>query len=272
MLSLISLLYLLTGTVAGLLAGLFGIGGGLVIVPLLIFVFSFDPTGFHPDRVSHVAIASSLATICFTSIASARQHIIQSPIDWRDVQWLVPGLLVGAVLGALIAGQLDGKTLSIAIGVFAILTALQMSLHRIKEEQVMRYAGPRLLPIGCTIGVASSIFGVGGGSITVPFLSWAGRSIHQAIATSAACTVPIAFAATLTYALLTDPSYDQPFSTGYIYWPAVLAIVLTSVPSAWVGARAAKKLPPVLLKRLFAGYLLIISIYLIGPAYAPALY
>ncbi|UUQ62646.1 sulfite exporter TauE/SafE family protein [Pseudomonas fuscovaginae UPB0736] len=248
------LLYLLLGACAGVLAGLFGVGGGIIIVPVL--VFSFTLQGFDNSILTHLAVGTSLATIIFTSINTIRGHHRRGAVRWPIFTWMALGILLGAGLGALTAKAIDGPNLQKIIGIFALIVSVQMALG-------LQPKGRREIPgklglglAGAVIGWASAIFGIGGGSLTVPFLTWRSLPMQQAVATSSACGLPIAVASTLSFIWLGwhDPLLPE-HSLGFIYLPALLGIALTSMFFARFGVQLAHKLSPLLLKRLFAGLL-----------------
>ena len=244
-------LYLVLGAIAGILAGLFGVGGGIIIVPVL--VFSFTAQGFAPEVLTHLAVGTSLATIVFTSINSIREHNRRGAVQWNLFVWLAPGILAGAAVGGVTAALIQGPILQKIIGVFAICVALQLALNLPPKNSRPLPKRPELIAAGGIIGWASAIFGIGGGSVTVPFLVWRSVSIQQAVATSAACGFPIAFAGAVVFMSTGWHESQLPeWSLGFVYLPAVLGIALTSMFFARFGARLAHRLPPLLLKRLFA--------------------
>ena len=249
------LLYLLLGAAAGVLAGLFGVGGGLIIVPVL--VYSFQAQGFAPEVLTHMAVGTSLATIAFTSINSIRAHQRRGAVRWEIVRWLTLGILGGSVRGGLTASWLHGDLLQKVIGVFAISMAAQMTFN-LQPKASGGVPGKAGLGVaGTLIGWASAIIGIGGGSLTVPFLSWRSVPMQQAVATSAACGLPIAVASALSFIWLGQGEAQLPdWSLGFVYLPAVLGIAATSMFFARFGAQLAHKLSPLLLKRLFALQLL----------------
>ena len=253
------LLYIVLGACAGVLAGLFGVGGGMIIVPVL--VFSFTAQGFDPGVLTHLAVGTSLATIIFTSINSVREHQRKGAVRWPVFTWMTLGILLGAGLGSLTAASIQGPMLQKIIGVFAILVALQMSLD-LKPKASRDVPGkPGLTLAGVVIGWASAIFGIGGGSLTVPFLTWRSVPIQQAVATSAACGLPIALAGALSFMVVGWHDEHLPdWSLGFVYLPALVGIALTSMFFARFGARLAHKLSPRLLKRLFALLLLVVGL------------
>jgi uncharacterized protein len=253
------LLYLLLGAGAGVLAGLFGVGGGIIIVPVL--VYSFTLQGFDPSILTHLAVGTSLATIIFTSINAVREHHRLGAVRWAIFIWMTVGILVGAGFGALTAKAIAGPHLQKIIGVFAVLVALQL-LAEFKPKASRGVPGKVGLTLaGTFLGWASAIFGIGGGSLTVPFLIWRSVPMQQAVATSSACGFPIAVASALSFMVLGwhDPRLPA-HSLGFIYLPALLGIALTSMIFARFGARLAHKLSPRLLKRMFAMLLLCVGI------------
>ncbi len=251
--------YLVLGALAGTVAGLFGIGGGLLIVPVLIF--SFQAQGMSAEVLTHAAVATSLATIVITSISSTLAHNKKRAVRW-DIFWpLAFGILFGAVLGVNTAVQLPGAWLQIALGCFALVVAVQMALNLKPDAGETAVSKPGLSGAGVVIGWASSIFGIGGGTLTVPYLSWKRVVMQQAVATSAACGLPIAITAALTNIWVGWHAPGMPeWSAGYIYLPAFVGIVLTSSLFAKVGAKLAHSLPPVLLKRIFALFLVVVGL------------
>lgn len=253
------LLYLLLGAAAGVLAGLFGVGGGIIIVPVL--VLSFTAQGIDPAVLTHLAVGTSLATIVFTSINSVLEHQRKGAVLWPVFTWMTLGILLGAGLGSLTAAAIQGPLLQKIIGVFAIVIAIQMGLE-LKPKAGRAVPGKLgLTAAGGVIGWASAIFGIGGGSLTVPFLTWRSVSMQQAVATSAACGLPIAAASALSFMVIGwgEPQLPE-WSAGFVYLPAMAGIAITSMFFARFGARLAHKLSPRLLKRLFALLLLCVGV------------
>ena len=245
------LLYLLLGAAAGTLAGLFGVGGGIIIVPVL--VLSFTAQGVPTEVLTHLAVGTSLATIIFTSINSVLEHHRKGAVLWPVFAWMTVGILLGAGVGAATAAAIKGPMLQKIIGVFAIIIAIQMALD-LKPKASRDVPGkPGLVGAGGVIGWASAIFGIGGGSLTVPFLSWRSVPMQKAVATSSACGLPIAVASALSFVWLGWGKPELPeWSVGFVYLPALVGIAVPSMFFARFGARLAHKLSPKLLKRLFA--------------------
>ena len=259
------LAYVLTGMLAGLLAGLLGIGGGLVIVPALASLLSRH--GFGVANLMHFAVGTSLATIVATSASSLLAHHRRGSVYWPVVRGLLPGILLGGLGGAWLARQISSPGLGLFFGVFEILVALQLLLG----------AGPapqRRLPraglqglAGMVIGAVSALLGIGGGTLTVPWLVWHRVDIRMAVGTAATIGLPIALAGALGFALGGMQAGERPdYSTGYIYWPAAAGIVLGSVPLAPAGAWLAHYLPRPTLQRGFALVLALIGLKMIHAA------
>lgn len=261
------MLYLATGAVAGFLAGLLGVGGGLVIVPALIFIFT--RAGFAPDYVAHMALGTSLASIVFTSIASLRAHHRRRAVRWPVMRALTPGIVAGTLAGALLATVLSSKFLQAFFVVFVVYVGTQMLLD-FRPPPTRALPGSRgLFAAGGAIGIVSALVGIGGGSLSVPFLSWCNVKLHEAIGTSAALGLPIALAGLVGFAVTGSfVSAPLPFgSIGFIYMPALIGLIAASVVTAPLGAHAAHALPVARLKRLFA-----LVLYLIGARMAWALW
>jgi len=245
------LFYLMVGSIAGLISGLFGLGGGAIIVPLLIF--SFAARGMPHEIITHLAIGTSLATIIFTALSSIYTHHQKQAIRWDIVKTLVPGILLGGVLGGLFAISLDGVLLQLLFGGFLILVALQLLVY---TPQVSGRTLPNFMGMsasGSCIGGVSAVFGIGGGTLTVPLLTFFGVKIHQAVGTAAACGLPIALAATLAYGSATTDVASLPAgSVGFVFLPALLGIIVASLPCARLGALLAHRVNAQKLRKAFA--------------------
>ena len=261
------IIYALTGVGAGFLAGLFGIGGGLVIVSALVWIFTMQ--GFDAAFIPQLAVGTALATIICTSISSLQAHhqrgAVNVPLFWR----LAPGLVIGSLSGAFVATRVDGTTLQLIIGSAAALIALKMAFFSVAARQL---SDPSLLPpklaqtsIGGGIGFVSALFGIGGGSLTVPILAHYGQSMRDAVGTSAACGLPIAVAGAAGFALFAAGSGAQlpDHSLGFVYLPAFAAISVMSVFTARLGAKVAHAIPQAKLKKAFAVLLFCVGVQLI---------
>ncbi len=249
------LFYLLTGVFAGLSAGLLGIGGGLIIVPALYFIL---PQHLSNIPLMHVALATSLASIIFTSISSTWAHHKHKAIDWLKVMQITPGIIIGSFLAGSLSYLISGLFLKKVFAIFELLVAIQM-LRPILPSPHRTLAMPFMLLAGIIIGLISALVGIGGGTLTVPFLYFNGIKLPKAIATSAACGLPIAVFASLGYLLAGWQQLEGAFF-GYIYLPALFGIVVCSILFAPAGAWLAHNLPVPLLKKVFAALLILITI------------
>jgi len=256
------LAYLLTGAVAGLMAGLLGIGGGLVIVPALALLFTAH--GMVDAHLMHVAVGTSLATIVPTSISSLLAHHRRGSVLWPQVQALLPGIVAGGLGGAWLARQISSPGLAGFFGLFECAVAVQLWLAARPAAHRGLPGAPAMAGAGGVIGAVSALLGIGGGTLTTPFLLWNGIDIRHAVGTSAACGLPIAVAGAGGFAFtgLTVMS-GVAWTSGFIYWPAVAGIVLASVPAAPLGARLAHWLPRGVLQRVFALFLLLVGLNMV---------
>ena len=250
----IVLMYVAVGLIAGVLAGLLGVGGGLVIVPMLVFCFTKQ--GIPTDVIMHLALGTSLASIIFTSISSFMSHHRRGAVDWTIVKRIVPGILIGTFAGTFVASGLSTNFLKGFFAVFLYSVATQMVLNK-KPKASRELPGMQgMLGMGGVIGVASALVGIGGGSLSVPFMLWCNVAAHRAIGTSAAIGFPIAIAGAVGYVVNGLNAAQVPaLSYGYIYLPALAGIVCTSVLTAPLGAKLAHALPVDKLKRIFAFFL-----------------
>lgn len=246
--------YVALGAFAGVLAGLLGVGGGLVIVPVLTFIF----TAQHlPEaHILHLALGTSLASIMFTSVSSLRAHHRRGAVEWTVVRRISAGILVGTFAGSWVASQLSTRFLKGFFVVFLYYVAAQMLLN-IKPKAQRQLPGLAAMSgVGGVIGGVSSLVGIGGGTMTVPFLSWCNVAIPRAIGTSSAVGFPIALAGAAGY-LVNGWSADLPqYSLGFVYLPALAGISVASIMTAPLGAKLAHSLPIDLLKKFFALLLL----------------
>lgn len=252
--------FAIIGAVAGYLAGFLGIGGGLVIVPALTWLFLQNPD--TQDHAIHFAVATSLATMLVTSLSSILAHHRRNAILWPTVTSLLAGLLAGAVLGAVLATALEPLRLTLVFAVFALLAGLQLLLSPAihGEKPLPGAAGSNL--VGMVIGSVSSLVGIGGGSMTAPWLMWHGIRAQNAVATAAACGYPIALAGTASFILLGAHEKTQGIALGFVHGPAWLGIALTGALTAPLGAATVHRLSPVLVKRLFGLVLVLIAVRL----------
>ena len=260
---ILAIVCVLTGALAGGLAGLLGVGGGIVIVPALVVLFL--ARGVSPDIAMHLSLGTSLASIAFTSIASICAHHKRGAVRMDLARWLAPGLIVGAALAGFGVRYLDGSLLQTGFGVFAILIGLNLLRASRSESATERPIGAaRLLGGGLAIGVASGLAGIGGGSLSVPFLSYFGTPLLQAIGTAALGGLPIALGGTLGYVIGGWHAPGLPSSAvGFVDLTALCLIVPASMLAAPYGARVAHRLPTQRLRRVFAVFLLIVGVLMI---------
>jgi uncharacterized membrane protein YfcA len=251
------------GIGTGFLAGLLGIGGGMVMVPFLTIILS--ARGVPADLTVKMAIATSMATIIFTSISSVRAHHKRGAVRWDLVKRLAPGIVIGSLVSSLgVFALLKGSVLAIVFGLFVGFSATQMFLDKKPKptRQIPGAAGT--VTAGGVIGFISGLVGAGGGFISVPFMTWCNVAIHNAVATSAALGFPIAVANVAGY-VISGMRVENlpPASFGYIWLPGLVVIALCSVFTAPLGARAAHALPVAKLKRTFASVLYLLAAYML---------
>lgn len=252
---------LVLGSFTGFAAGLLGIGGGMLLVPFLTLLFTWRQ--YPPEQIVKMAIATSLATILFTSVSSVRAHHKRGAVLWPVAYVLAPGILLGSLIGAQIAGRLPTFWLSMVFAVFVGFSAFQMLLDRKPKPTRELPKGAAMFGVGSVIGVISAIVGAGGGFISVPFMVWSNVRIHNAVATSAALGFPIAAAGTIGYVIAGHGVEGLPKGTlGFVYLPALAAIAAASMLTAPLGARVAHSLDTRPLKRVFASLLFLLAGYM----------
>lgn len=254
---------LLIGTLAGLSAGLFGIGGGVLVVPFLGWLFAAHH--FDPKLIMLMAVATSLATALLTSAASARAHYALGNIIWHRVFRLTPSLLLGAICGATLAEFSSPVILrNLFIG-YLFYVSIHMALPKKKTFSSKTISQWLDYPAGFIIGIVSAMLGIGGGTMSVPYLAHNGLEMKNAVATSSTCALPIAASAAISYIALGWADASLPYgSLGYIYLPAFFGIVLTSMLTASMGAKLAHRLPATQLKRYFSLVLFAIALKMAG--------
>lgn len=251
---------LLLGIATGFLAGLLGIGGGMLMVPFITFILTSK--GYPQEYTVKMAVATSLATICFTSLSSVRAHHRRGAVLWPIVRLLTPGILLGSLVGAQVAVALPGKILSVLFAVFVAFSATQMFLDRKPKPSRTLPGSLGTFGMGGVIGMLSSLVGAGGAFVSVPFMTWCNVKIHDAVGTSAALGFPIALAGTLGY-IWAGQGLPQmpPGSIGYLYLPGLVIIALASICTAPLGARTAHRMDIRPLKKVFAAVLYVLAAY-----------
>ncbi len=254
------LAYLALGAFAGFFAGLLGVGGGAVMVPVLAVMFAAQ--NFPDAHLMHLALGTSMATIIFTSVSSLRAHHQHGAVLWPIVKSVAPGIILGTLAGAQIAAHVPTRPLAIFFAVFMSYVAIQMILN-VKPKPSRELPGATaMFGVGAGIGGISSLVAIGGGSLSVPFMTWCNIKMHQAIGTSSAIGFPIAVAGTVGYMISGYGAMQQgglpAGSFGFIYLPALAGTVIASVLAAPFGAKLAHRLPVAVLKKIFAGVIILL--------------
>ena len=243
--------YLGIGALVGFAAGLLGIGGGVVMVPLLVLVFRAHE--MPAEHVLHLALGTALAAMIFTSIASMRAHHVHGGVEWKIARAMAPGMLSGSFAAAIVAGVIPTRPLAVLFTGFVFYAATSILLD-LKPSTTRALPGPAgIFGAGAVIGAISSLLAAGGAFMTIPFLAWCGVPLRRAIGTAAANGLPIAIAGTAGYLIQGWRVPNLPeASLGYVYLPALALVVTTSILAAPVGARVAHRLPVKQLRVLFA--------------------
>ncbi|WP_374404676.1 sulfite exporter TauE/SafE family protein [Niveibacterium sp.] len=252
------LAYVALGLFSGFMAGLLGLGGGAIMVPLLVMIFG--AAGVPHEHVLHLALGTSMATIIFTAWSSMRAHHAHGAVIWDVVKAFSPGIVFGTLLGTLVAARVGTRALAVFFACFISVVAVQMMFN-------LKPAARRGLPgraglagVGTGIGMVSALAAIGGGSMTVPYLTWCNVPVQRAIGTSAAVGIPIAIAGSLGYLWNGWGQAGLPAAAfGYIYLPALVCLIVASMLTAPIGARLAHRLPVATLKRAFAGVLVLLA-------------
>lgn len=237
-----AVLYLLAGSLTGLLSGVLGIGGGIIVVPSLLFIFELN-SAIPPELTMHLAAGSSLAVMLFTSFASARAHHQIEPILWSVYHRLWPGVVIGTVIGAWLASKLSTVVLKYIFAVFLMFVAFKM-VRSARVERDGRFPSTwmnRL--VSFIIGLKSGLLGVGGGVLIIPYLTYCGVDSRRIAPVSSLCTMTVAWIGTAMFMLMNHALEGPPYTTGYVYWPAVLGVALSSVLVAPLGAKLSYVLP-----------------------------
>jgi uncharacterized membrane protein YfcA len=252
------IIYLSMGLFVGFFAGLLGIGGGLILVTLMVYLFTLQ--GFPADRLLHLALGTSITSIVFTSISSLWAHHKHGAVRWDILRTAVPGLVVGTLLGTVVADLLESKYLAIFFVIFVYYSAVQM-VANVKPKPTRQLPGRAgMTVVAGIVGIVSSLVGIGGGVMTIPLMSLCNVPMRQAIGTSAALGLPIAIAGTVGF-IATGLGKDHlpALSLGYVYLPALVGIVIgTFITVPW-GAKMAHSMPVTRLQKIFAVILFILA-------------
>jgi len=256
---------LIIGAIAGVLSGLLGIGGGVIVVPTLAYLFQYTHNGLVPQHlVMQMAVASSLMAILFTSAGSTLSHHRKGSLRWDIWKKWVVGLCIGAVIGAILAALLSAAKLKFLFAFFLLAIVVKLLAGKWLPQISLSPRVSVLFCFGLLIGIASGLLGVGGGILMVPVLMGAGCSMSESAGTSSASTVPLALVGGLSF-ILTGWMHgvSVPWSTGYIYWPAVLVVGIAGILFAPLGVKLSYLVPAVWTKRLLAVILLAVSIHML---------
>ena len=256
------LLYFLLGTFSGVLAGLFGIGGGIIIIPTFFYIFSY--LGFAEEILSHIVLGSSLGVIVFSSLSSTFSHHLKGAVNWKLIKVVVPSIVIGSSLGGITAGYLESSTLQGLVSLFLVVASIQLIFEFPPPSQNPKtnLVGPVIA--GGGIGWLSGVFGIGGGIFSVPYFYHRGLTMMNAIGTSAACGIPIALAGSISYMVIGFENINLPNnSIGYIYLPATLIVGLMSSITAKYGVNIAHRMKQKKLRIAFAFLVMIMALNLL---------
>jgi uncharacterized membrane protein YfcA len=250
--------YLVLGAFVGFFAGLLGVGGGGIMVPMLTTMFAAQ--GFPHEHLVHVALGTSMAAIVMTSIASLRAHHAHGAVRWEIVRMIAPGVLFGTFAGTFVAARVASAPLAVFFGVFMAYVSVQMILNVKPKPSRDLPGGLGLTGVGVGIGGISALVAIGGGSLSVPFMTWCNVKMQHAIGTSAAIGLPIALAGAAGYLIngWGEPGLPE-WSVGYVYLPALVLLSAVSMLTAPLGARLAHRLPVATLKKIFAAVLILLA-------------
>ena len=255
------LMLLVLGSIVGFLAGLLGVGGGGILVPALAYFFI--GAGVGGDSLMHIALGTSMACIIVTSFSSLRAHQQKGAVVWDIVKVMSLGIIIGTFTATYIASYINSFYLAILFSCFMFWTAIRMiksKAHKAHIEKPQALSKANMFYTANGIGAMSALVSIGGGSLTVPYLIKHRIDVKKAIGTSAAIGLPISVTATLGYLLNGwTANLSMPNTVGFVYWPAVIFISITSFFFAPFGAKAAHHLPTDVLKKIFAALLILLS-------------
>jgi uncharacterized membrane protein YfcA len=256
------LLYFLLGSFSGVLAGLFGIGGGIIIIPTFFYIFAY--LGFPEEILSHMVLGSSLGVIVFSSISSTYSHNSKGAVNWDFIKVVAPSIIIGSALGGITAGFLESTTLQGLVALFLVVASVQLIFEFPPPPQnpQTNLVGPVIA--GGGIGWLSGVFGIGGGIFSVPYFYHRGLKMMSAIGTSAACGIPIALAGSISYMIIGFDNINIPEnSVGYVYLPATIIVGLMSSLTAKYGVNIAHRMKQKKLRIAFAFLVIIMALNLL---------
>lgn len=259
-------IFALLGAFVGIMAGLLGIGGGGILVPIFTSIFIYQQ--FPLEQVVHVALGTSMACIMVTSFSSLRAHHANGGVIWPLVKVMAPWIIIGTFAATFVAAQLSSKVLAVFFAIFMAYVASQMFRSKPVQASSAQAGKLELSLVAAFIGAISALVSIGGGSLSVPYLTWRNLDIRKAIGTSAALGLPIAVTGTLGYVINGIHSgIILPHTIGFVYWPAFLLVMVPSYFTAKIGAGLTQSLPVKTLKRIFGVLLLLLSIKMVFSVY-----
>ncbi|KIN71829.1 sulfite exporter TauE/SafE family protein [Sulfitobacter guttiformis] len=261
-----AVLLLVIGAFAGILAGLLGVGGGIVLVPA--FFYAFQTLGYGGDQLMQMCLATSLATIIVTSLRSVLAHNKKGAVDWAILRAWAPGIMIGAVVGMLVVSGLRSSTLQAIFGVLALVVGLYMGFGR--SEWRLGQAMPKgisLAALSPSVGFLSVLMGIGGGSFGVPLMTLYNTPIHRAVATAAGFGIAIAVPSVIGFLFVSiDPATRPPYTIGAVNLVAFVLVIAMTLITAPIGARMAHAMDPKPLKRVFAVFLVLVALNMLRKA------
>lgn len=260
-------LLMVIGAFAGVLAGLLGVGGGIVLVPA--FYYTFSGLGYNSPQLVQICLATSLATIIFTSMRSVSSHNKMGAVDWDTLKTWAPGIVIGAIIGVFVAAELRSTTLLYIFGTLAFIIGLYMAFGKSdwKIADTMP-TGIKRATLSPLVGFLSVLMGIGGGSFGVPIMTLHGRPLHRAVATAAGFGLIIALPSAITFLLTSIPDEGRPpFNIGHVNIAAFLVVIAITTLTAPLGAKLAHSLNPKPLKRVFAVFLIFVAVNMLRKAY-----
>lgn len=258
------LVFLALGVFVGFMAGLLGIGGGGILVPVLTTLFIYQ--GFPMQSVVHIALGTSMACIVVTSFSSLRAHHANGAVIWSLVKTMALTIVAGTFLATFVAAQISSKSLAIFFSLFMAYVASQMFRSKKIQASGSNAGKTELTLVAFGIGAISALVSIGGGSLTVPYLNWRNVDIRKAIGTSAALGFPIAVTGTLGYLVngIAAGGANPQYTLGFVYLPAVLLVTIPSYFTAPIGARLTQTMPVQVLKKIFGVLLIILSLKMLA--------
>lgn len=258
--TLLIIAYLAIGLLAGILSGLLGLGGGVVIVPALVAIFTWQK--FPSDISMHMAAGTSLAVVMLTTASATWSQHKRKAVAWNYLKYLIPGMVIGAIIGVYLGERLSSQALRYAFAIFCVVLAYRLIFAKVKplNAELRLYSKWALLTIALFAGVLAGLLGIGGGAIVIPLLMWLGLSMPMVSGTSAACAFPTAVTGSIFSMIVGLHYYGLPdYSTGFIYWPAAIILGVGSMIAAPAGVALAHRLPEKTVKRIFALILVLIA-------------